>query len=31
MNNDRLFKRAVGGVLVVISLLGLWSIWRPIS
>lgn len=31
MKNDRLFKRAVGGVLVVISLLGLWSIWNPIS
>ncbi len=31
MKNDRLFKRVVGSVLAVISLLGLWSIWTPTS
>lgn len=27
LENDRLFKRVVGGVLAAISLLGLWSVW----
>ncbi len=27
MRNDRLFKQVIGGVLVMISLLGLWSVW----
>lgn len=27
MKNDQLFKQVIGGVLVVVSLLGLWSLW----
>lgn len=27
LENDRLFKQVIGGVLVVVSLLGLWSVW----
>jgi hypothetical protein len=27
MKNDRLFKQVIGGVLVVVSTLGLWNIW----